>query len=153
MVDGEVENVHASAIALDSAAALFRGPPGSGKSDLALRCLALSNGTGWSGAPQLLADDQVLLTLDNGCLTASCPAPIRGKIEVRGLGIITLPFIPSATVRLVIDLVPADRIERLPAPRRTVRLRGVDVPHMQIAPFEQSAPIKVLLALSGQTNG
>lgn len=149
---GEAENVHATAIALGGAAALLRGPPASGKSDLALRCLALHAGPTWTEPPQLLADDQVLLAEKNGRLIARCPETISGKIEVRGIGIIALPFVQSATVRLVVDLSQPDRIERLPDTGQTVQIRGVDVPHMQIAPFEQSAAIKVLLALSAHRN-
>src|SRR5689334_23520913 len=51
------ENVHATAIALGGNAALIRGAPGSGKSDLALRCLAIAPTALVPCPASLVADD------------------------------------------------------------------------------------------------
>ena len=48
---------------------------------------------------------------------------------------------------LLVDLVPPERIERLPEPRRE-RLLGVDLPVLALAPFEASASAKLRLALT-----
>lgn len=147
------DNFHATCIALADAAVLIRGPSGSGKSDLALRCLALPAHALWGQSPRLVADDQVLLTREGGVLRATSPATIRGKLEVRGVGILTFDPVDDVPVRLIADLVPSGDIERLPGRSALVTMLGVDVPHLRIAPFEQSAPIKLLLALAPLARG
>lgn len=144
---GDHERVHATAIAIGSFAVLIRGPSGSGKSDLALRCLSLPASALLPEQPHLVADDQVLLSQHGGALKAEAPDTTRGLIEVRGLGILKVPQSGPATVRLVADLVHPSEIERMPEDREPVTLCGVAVPHFRIAPFEHSAPIKLLLAL------
>ena len=71
--------LHATAISINGQAVLLIGPPGSGKSDLALRLI--------DRGALLIADDQVALTEVDGVLHASAPAATAGLIEVRGLGI------------------------------------------------------------------
>jgi HPr kinase/phosphorylase len=147
-VAAATDRVHATAIASDGAAVLIRGASGSGKSDLALRCLTTSCPALRIAPGQLVADDQVLLTERSGTLFARAPDTLRGKLEVRGMGILSVPALDDVPVRLVADLTPSDAIERLPDEGASVTLFGVDVPHLNIAPFEQSAPIKLLLALA-----
>lgn len=141
------DRVHATAVAIDGVAVLIRGASGAGKSDLALRCLAIPACEIIPRQPQLVADDQVLLARDGDALWAYAPDALFGLLEVRGVGILKVPASPPARIGLVADLVPAADIERLPDAGRSVTLCGVAVPHLQIAPFEQSAPIKMLLAL------
>lgn len=76
---GTMETVHATTIAIDGAGVLLRGPSASGKSDLALRLI--------DDGARLVADDRTVLALRDGIVEASAPPSIRGKIEVRGLGI------------------------------------------------------------------
>ena len=72
------ELIHGTCVALGSHAALIRGPSGSGKSDLALRFLALSAEPGLE--PLLVADDQVWVERqNNGSLVASAPPTLRGQ--------------------------------------------------------------------------
>jgi HPr kinase/phosphorylase len=144
---GAVELVHGTAIALTGRAALIRGPSGAGKSDLALRCLMQPPSRLLPAAAELVSDDQVLIERHEHHLLVRAPPAIRGLLEVRGLGIIPIPAIDSAQLALVVDLVAADRVERTPDPRRSVILAGVGVPHLELAPFEISAPLKLLLAL------
>lgn len=143
---GAVELVHATAIALAGKAALIRGPSGSGKSDLAFRCLSAAPGPLVPEPARLVADDQVRLAVAQGRLLASAPEAIRGLIEVRGLGLIEVGCVESAEVRLVVELAPSHMIERLPG-EETLELLGVSVPRLRVAPFEPSAPTKLLLAL------
>lgn len=150
-MDAAPERVHATAIALGDAAALIRGPSGSGKSDLALRCLSLPAHPLWGPRPRLVADDQCQLVRAGHNLIATAPPAIRGKLEVRGVGILDIEPVDGTFVRLILDLVAPDEIDRLPDAPERVTLLGVDVPHLKIAPFEQSAPIKLLLALALST--
>ncbi len=133
-----MELIHASCVCDIYGAILLRGPSGSGKSDLALRLID-------QGA-LLVADDYVNLSARNGDLIASAPDRLRGLLEVRGLGLMRLPGLPSAVVRLVVDLVDAAQVERLPESATTV-IAGIQVPAYALAAFEASTPAKIRLAL------
>lgn len=143
------EVVHGTCVALGRRAVLLRGPPGSGKSDLALRFLFLARrGPAALEAPLLVADDQVRLARDGNRLLASPLESIRGRIEVRGVGIVPVKSISEAELVLVADLVELGAIERLPDWNAKMRLLGIDLPLLRLAPFETSAPIKLALALA-----
>lgn len=129
--------VHATCIDIAGSGVLLRGPSGSGKSDLALRLI--------DGGAVLVADDQVVVEGADGVLRASAPAVLAGLIEVRGLGIMRLPY-QDSTLRLVVDLTPVAEIERLPDDDRCDDL-GVTLPVIRLAPFEASAAAKVRLAV------
>lgn len=119
-------------------AVLLRGPPGSGKSDLALRLI--------DGGAHLVADDQTELRRSGTDLVASAPPTIAGHIEIRGVGILPCPAAPIAPLRLVVDLVAPDEVERLPE-ARSCHYLDCDVPLIALAPFEASAPAKLRFAL------
>ncbi len=143
-----MEMVHATCIAFDGKAILLRGPPGSGKSDLAIRALA-------AGA-RLIADDQVVLAAAGNEILASAPAALRGMIEVRGVGIMRMEADGEAPVALIADLpdprsVAAEPLERMPEDRNCALL-GVALPCFKIAPFEASAVAKLRLALAAATS-
>src|ERR1700744_3670978 len=105
------EPLHAGRIALydrgDWKGVLIEGASGSGKSDLALRCLTLGF--------RLVADDRTRLWISEGRLFGAAPRPIAGLIELRGLEVRPEPARPLAEVKLVVRcLAPADPLERLP---------------------------------------
>ena len=139
--------VHGTCVALGPKAALLRGGSGAGKSDLALRFLALPPERGLE--PLLVADDQVEVEVSGvGSLTASPPATLAGKIEVRGLGILDVPHRASASLVLAVDLVAPEIVPRMPPENpEKVSIAGVLVPLLRLAPFEASAPFKLKLAL------
>jgi HPr kinase/phosphorylase len=143
------EFVHGTCVALGGRAALLRGPSGCGKSDLALRFLFLARrGPAALDPPTLVADDRVCLRRDGGRVLATAPDSIRGQMEVRGVGIVGVKPAAEAEVVLVVDLVDAGGVPRLPAEDAAVPLAGVDLPLLRLAPFEASAPIKLALALA-----
>jgi HPr kinase/phosphorylase len=128
-MSGSAVELHASCVARDGAAVLLVGPSGSGKSDLALRLL----GRGFA----LVADDRAVIR--NGIVR---PAPtLAGLLEVRGLGILRLPYLPEARLALVAHLATP---ERLPAPSHHPEL---DVPELRVTPFAPSAPDLLIFAL------
>ncbi len=131
--------IHATAVAIDAQGILLRGPSGSGKSDLALRLIE-------QGA-QLISDDRVELVNKSGDLIAFAPQDIEGLLEVRHLGVIRLQHAGATPVRLVIDLVSPEELERLPEPQ-TISLEGLELPLVRLAPFEAITPAKVSLALA-----
>ena len=143
--------VHGTAIALAGKAALIRGAPGSGKSDLALRCLSQPASDLIAGQALLLADDQVIVETHRGKVLMRCPEPIKGLLEVRGVGIVAVPTQDTAELELLVDLVPVDKVERLPDPDERAELLGVSVRRLALYPFEASAALKLLLALQGGT--
>jgi serine kinase of HPr protein (carbohydrate metabolism regulator) len=136
--------VHGTSVALEGEGVLLRGPSGCGKSDLALRLID-------QGAC-LVADDQTELFLDGDEIAMTAPATIAGRIEVRGLGILSVPSVDRAPLRLVVDLVAAAAVERLPEPRHC-SLLGRSVALIGLAPFEASAAAKLRLALHATAIG
>ena len=146
---GTTELVHGTCVALGRTAALLRGPSGAGKSDLALRFLFLARrGPAALEPPILVADDQVWLVRHGERILARPPATIRGRIEVRGIGIVEVKSIAEADLALVVDLAPPGAPERMPEADRTTRLLGVAVPTMVLLPWEGSAAIKLAIALA-----
>ena len=142
------DTIHATCIALGSRAALLRGPSGAGKSDLALRCLALSDRPPRGQSVHLVADDRVVLSRRNGVIVASPPAVLAGRLEVRGVGIVAVPFLAEAAVALIVDLTAASAVERMPAELPSEDVLGVAIPVWALRPFEQSAPLKLIYAIN-----
>jgi serine kinase of HPr protein (carbohydrate metabolism regulator) len=128
--------VHATCVDFGHAAVLLRGPSGAGKSDLAIRLI--------DRGALLVADDQVELEARRGELWARPPEALAGKIEARGLGIMELPHVAKARVRLVVDLAPKEAIARLPEPA-VCELEGVRLPLVRLTAFEASAASKLRL--------
>lgn len=143
------ETVHGTAIAAGGRAALIRGASGSGKSDLALRCICQAPVPLIPDTAALVSDDQVVVERIGGKLRVSAPVTIEGRMEVRGLGIVVVPNVSAAELVLVVDLVEPGAYDRFPdTPQRTAFL-GVDLPLLRLAAFEISTPLKLLLALRG----
>jgi HPr kinase/phosphorylase len=130
--------IHATCVEVAGAGVLLLGASGTGKSDLALRLID-------QGA-RLVADDRTDLLRREGELYASAPETIAGRIEVRGLGILAVPAVAEARVRLAIELVEPALVERLPD-RRQCDFLGVSVPLLALDPFAASSAAKVRLAV------
>jgi serine kinase of HPr protein (carbohydrate metabolism regulator) len=133
-----METVHATTVAIGGEGVLIRGPSGSGKSDFALRLI--------DAGAVLVADDRTRLTLEHDRVVARSPETIKGKIEVRGLGIARIKALNAAPICIVVDLVASEAVSRMPAPI-TTDLLGQPVRHILLAPFEASAPAKIRLAI------
>ncbi|WP_106639296.1 HPr kinase/phosphorylase [Allosphingosinicella vermicomposti] len=131
------ETIHATSVAIGGRAVLICGQSGAGKSDLALRLID-RGGT-------LVSDDYTYVRRVDGRLLASAPDTIRGRMEVRGIGIVAMDAVEDAPVALMIDVDRAP--ERLPMLAERRRLAGVDVPVVPLAALEASAAIKAELAL------
>lgn len=128
--------MHSSCVAIDGRGVLLLGRSGSGKSDLALRLM--------DRGAKLVGDDYLVLRRDGSQLWASAAEALRGKLEIRHLGICSFPFLAEAPLSLVVSL---DSIaERLPEPH-VHPILGISLPALQLSAFEISTPIKIELAL------
>ena len=133
-----MDTIWGTSVAIDGLGILIRGPSGAGKSDLALRLI--------DGGAMLISDDQTELSMEGNRLIARAPDTIRGRLEVRGIGIVTVPAAARAPLVLVVDLVPPEQVSRMPNPGR-LRQDGVEVPLIVLAPFEASVVPKLRLAV------
>lgn len=110
--------VHATTIAMQGRGLLILGPSGSGKSTLALELMAV-------GAV-LVADDRTDLDERDGQVVASCPAPLRGRIEARGLGVLAADDAGPVPLALIVDLGRREDA-RMPQSRKH-ELLGIALP-------------------------
>lgn len=150
-----IANIHASCVICAGAGTAFGAPAdagvlllgdsGSYKSDLALRLMAM-------GA-RLVSDDRCDILFDGATLRVRAPPTTAGLIEVRGLGLIVLPFVPEARVALVVRALEGHP-PRLPAllhyrPPADVELpEELSPPEIAVAAPEASAPVKILAAVA-----
>ena len=130
--------IHGTVVDVAGAGVLLRGPTGAGKSDLALRLI--------DRGAVLIADDQVLLRAGSRGLVASAPDALYGFIEARGLGILSVPAAKFSLIKLVVDLVSAKDVPRLPK-REQVTLLGNMLSRLSLHAFDASTPVKIELAL------
>jgi len=122
-----------SAVDVGGAALLIEGPPGSGKSSLALGLI--------DRGAKLIGDDGVTLERhSDGPLMASPPPNIAGKLEIRGVGLVDLPTC-SAPVALLLAL--GEAVERLPGALMSREWLGHPIP---VLPFSVQAPDAALRA-------
>ncbi|WP_411291955.1 HPr kinase/phosphorylase [Sphingorhabdus sp.] len=128
---------HGSAVAIDGHAVLIFGPSGSGKSDLALRLI--------DRGATLISDDMVGIESTDNHLVLSAAPNIAGKIELRGVGICTVDFVPSAPLALVVELT--HDVDRMPSDDQRAAIGNFRVPMVKLDPFEPSSALKVEWAL------
>ena len=131
------ETLHASTVALDGRAVVISGPSGSGKSDLALRLL--------DRGFILVSDDQTIVRRSGEQLIASAPPTISGKLEIRGVGIVTMEQVDDVPVAMLVELT--SEIQRLPDDSRERPILGISLPLISVDAMTASAASKVALAL------
>lgn len=135
----QAENVHATTVDIDGAGVLIIGASGQGKSDLALRLIQNKGAV-------LIADDRTDLKNEDGRLKATCPQNLKGLLEVRGVGIVQMPFKAETQIKLVVEASANKDVERYPK-ESFFEAQGVTVPKLLIDLHETSAPDKVVVKL------
>ena len=144
-MSADVEHlVHGTLVGFAGSGVLLTGPSGSGKSDLALRLID-TPGLGLGNvlaAARLVADDQVLVHAEGDQVVGRPPPALAGRLEVRGIGIVSVPYMASCPIALVVELVTDSALDRMPEPTRST-LCGISLPSARLAAFEVSATAKL----------
>ena len=110
--------IHATCVDINSSGVLIVGRSGSGKSSLAINLLALGS--------TLVADDQCELVKKNNRFRISKPASLPSSIEIRGIGLVSVPMVVETSLDWVINMDEAET-ERMPNLRFT-EIDGYRVP-------------------------
>ncbi|MDC3003663.1 serine kinase [Paracoccaceae bacterium] len=102
--------IHATCVDINGSGVLIVGSSGSGKSSLAINLLALGS--------KLVADDQCELVKKNNRFSVSKPASLPNSIEIRGIGLVSVPMVVETSLDWVVNMDEAEK-ERMPTPRFT----------------------------------
>ena len=110
--------MHATCVDINGSGVLIVGCSGSGKSSLAINLLALGS--------TLVADDQCELVKKNNKIRISKPSSLPNSIEIRGVGLVSVPMVIETSLDWVVNMDEAET-ERMPNLRFT-EIDGYRVP-------------------------
>ncbi|MGH6787600.1 MAG: HPr kinase/phosphorylase [Novosphingobium sp.] len=128
----------ATCVAVRGRGVLIEGPPGSGKSSLALALI--------DRGAELVGDDGVLLEAKASRLLASPHPNIAGLLEVRNVGL--LPFTPLARCPVVLVIALDSSAPRhIDTPEQAER-GGIALPLVRLWPDTPVLALRVELALA-----
>ena len=133
-----LKRIHSTSVVIDDNGVLILGDSGSGKSDLALRLI--DNGA------TLISDDVSICRKNSNNIYLYCPPEIKGLLEVREIGIITVPFVEKIKLRLVVNL-KSNNNERFPKDS-SFRILGIKIPIINIEGKNSSAVAKIKVKLN-----
>ena len=103
---------------INGSGVLIVGSSGSGKSSLAINMLALGS--------KLVADDQCELVKKNNRFSVSKPASLPNSIEIRGVGLVSVPMVVETSLDWVVNMDETEK-ERMPDLRFT-EIDGYKIP-------------------------
>lgn len=147
-MDKDIRVVHAGAVLLGRRGVLLMGPSGCGKSTVALNLIE-------SYGAALIGDDRIMLTVEGAALVARPHENLHGLIEMRGLGLLRLPFCAQGDIELVVDLSAAGTVPRL-APGTYYTHGSHDnpaIPRLQLDGHDPNTPLKIKSALTALAAG
>ena len=127
----------ATCVAVAGKAILIEGEPGTGKSSLALSLI--------DRGAALVGDDGVVIEVEGTTLYAMPHPETRGLIEVRNLGLVSMPACDRAAVALMISLDP--QAPRFIEQAEGATLAGVRIPMIRLWPGSDAMAIRAELAL------
>ena len=110
--------MHATCVDINGSGVLIVGRSGSGKSSLAINLLALGS--------TLVADDQCEIVKKNNRFRISKPASLPNSIEIRGIGLVSVPMVVETSLDWVVNMDEAEK-ERMPDLRFT-EIDGCKIP-------------------------
>lgn len=143
-----MRTIHGTCALVGSAGVLITGRSGAGKTDLALALIEDRQRAGRFAC--LVADDRVGIASRNGRLVAHAPVAIAGLCELRGRGLVRVPFEWEAVVRLYVDIVePGEHDRMLEEGDSTAVIEHVEIPRQPVARGAPNAVRLVLAALAG----
>ncbi len=102
--------MHATCVDINGSGVLIIGRSGSGKSTLAINLLALGS--------KLVADDQCELVKKNNRFRVLKPASLPNSIEIRGIGLVSVPMAVETRLDWVVNMDEAEP-QRMPDLRFT----------------------------------
>lgn len=120
--------VHGTLVQVAGIGVLLLGQSGIGKSECALELVMRGH--------RLVADDVVLVSLEEGQPAGTSPELVRHYIELRGIGIVHVPslfgeesVVESVRIDLVIELEVwgSGEVERMGLDRKSYTLAGVEL--------------------------
>lgn len=129
--------IQATCVAVRGRGLLIQGPPGSGKSSLALALL--------DRGAELVGDDGLTVAAKGSVLMASPPPNIAGLIEVRNVGLLVRPTVGSVPLALALRLDP--QAPRLPEEPETLTIAGISLPCLAFWPDSPALPLRAEAAL------
>lgn len=130
--------VQASVVAIGDRALMIEGPPGSGKSSLALALI--------DRGALLIGDDGASLFRMDDRIIAGPPPNIAGLIELRGIGLAELSVAPPTPLALILSL--GEMGDRLPEQVAKRNILGCDVPVLPFRPGSIAPAIRAEKALT-----
>ena len=110
--------MHATCVDFNGSGVLILGRSGSGKSSLAINLIALGS--------KLVADDQCELVKKNNSFRIFKPASLPNSIEIRGVGLVSVPMVVETSLDWVVNMDEAEK-ERMPDLRFT-EIDGYKIP-------------------------
>ena len=132
------KTLHSTSVVIEDSGVLIVGNSGSGKSDLALRLID-------SGAT-LISDDITICEKNEESIFLFPPPQIKGLLEVREIGIMTVPYVDNIKLTLLVELVD-EEVERLP--KKTIgKFMNLNIPKIRIFGKSSSSVAKIKLKLN-----
>ncbi len=132
------KTLHSTSVVIEDSGVLIVGDSGSGKSDLALRLID-------SGAT-LISDDVTICKKNKDSIFLFPALQTKGLLEVREIGIMTVPYIDNIKLLLIVELVEYE-VDRLPN-KTFGKFMNLNIPKIRIYGKNSSSVAKIKLKLN-----
>jgi len=138
----KTKRVHSTSVVIEDAGVMIIGKSGSGKSDLALRLID-------SGAT-LISDDITICETIGKSIFLFSPNETKGLLEVREIGIMTVPYIENIKLTLLVEL---DEEESCRFPKKNfTKLMNIKIQKIKIQGKNSSSVAKIKLKINEINN-